>query len=167
MIRNQHTGPAPVIKRFMEKVTILPESGCWIWTGSIGKAGYGTFNAGNGRYISAHRWSYDYHNGEIPKGMNVCHKCDIRCCVNPEHLFIGTQRENMIDASLKGRISRKGNNIIGEKHHLSKLNADCVRQIRAEYNGNYGELKELAKRFNVSENTILRAFSKKTWRHVI
>lgn len=165
MIRSKYKGPADPIDRFMEKVQIVSESGCWIWTGSIGKAGYGTFNAGGGTYKSAHRWSYLHYKGKIPEKMDVCHKCDVRSCVNPHHLFIGTRRDNMIDASQKGRISRKGGNR-GEFHHLSKLNEMAVRQIRSEYTGSYGQLKQLAARFSVSSNTILRAFNGETWRNI-
>lgn len=89
------------MKRFFEKID--KTSYCWNWTASSRGNGYGAFKF-KGKVIDAHRVSWMIHNGEIPKGLFVCHKCDNRKCVNPDHLFLGTQKDNMQDCKNKGRL---------------------------------------------------------------
>jgi hypothetical protein len=92
----------PVEERF-EKYTIPePNSGCWLWSGSCVQDGYGTLRVG-GKSLRAHRVSWKLHVGPIPDGLNVLHKCDTPPCVNPQHLFLGTQIDNNLDRDFKDR----------------------------------------------------------------
>ena len=97
-------------KLFMAKVIKCPLSGCWLWQGSLNGRGYGHLGRrrnGKCRHYRAHRYSYELHNGPIPDGMCVCHTCDVRFCVNPDHVFLGTHADNIKDRDLKGRTHSK------------------------------------------------------------
>lgn len=95
-----------LIDRFTAMFEPIPFSGCWIWTGALDGRGYGQMATTNGKSPKkAHRVSYELFNGAIPDGLVVRHKCDIPCCVNPWHLEIGTQKDNMQDASARGRLN--------------------------------------------------------------
>jgi hypothetical protein len=107
------------IERFLDKVEMIPEHPCWEWIGTIGNHGYGEITINYNFYL-AHRLSWKLHFSEIPKGLYVCHKCDNKTCVNPNHLFLGTDRDNMLDKCRKGR------------HHNSKK-THCPRGH--EYSG--------------------------------
>ena len=114
-------------EKFWKKVDKGGEGDCWLWTGSDnGKGGYGRMGI-DGKAKSAHRISWELHNEKIPEGMHVLHHCDVRNCVNPAHLYIGTHQDNVNDRIRRGRQLR------GENHGSSKLTSKDVAEIRRLY----------------------------------
>lgn len=113
------------IERFWPKVNRGDPSGCWLWTAGVFKmGGYGQLNIGNGVIVRAHVFAYKILIGQVQKGMFVCHKCDVPRCVNPEHLFLGTQRDNMRDAAKKGRL------IVGKQNKSVGLSEEEIEKIK-------------------------------------
>lgn len=148
-------GTVPRLARFFAKV----ERGgdCWIWTGAHnGK--YGRFYwSPQEKNEYAHRASYRMFVGAIAPGMQVCHHCDTPLCVNPSHLFQGTDHDNALDALLKNRTA------FGEKMGSSKLTWDRVREIREANPTTELEISEFSRRFGVSRRTIYRVLLRETW----
>ena len=136
-------------------------SGCWEWRGTLFNHGYGRFYVNSKSYL-AHVISYTLAFGEIEKGLCVCHKCDNKVCVNPEHFFLGTLQDNIKDRNTKGRTARP----LGEKNVKAKLTAESVREIR-KLRATYGtSTKELAERYNVAMCTIQRIINNSRWAHL-
>lgn len=144
--------------RFLKLVTKTPR--CWIWSGAISnKEGYGRIQIEKER-MSAHRLSYSIYKGDLPEGLFVCHTCDNRLCVNPDHLFLGSHLENVADCILKGRHTR------GDKHGARKLSEDAVREMRRLYaTGEYTQ-EQLGKKYGIDRPYATRIINRKQWKHV-
>ena len=134
-------------ERFYKYVQPLPFSGCWIWMGSIHPEGYGRFRVGN-MTVGAHRISYRLHHGEIGD-KSVCHICDVPSCVNPDHLFLGTNLDNIKDKQEKGRAAKK-------------LTKQSVFAMRDELK-NGATLNAMAEKYNVSRAMVVRIKHNKNW----
>lgn len=113
-------------ERFWARVPRMG-AGCWEWQGHRGSAGHGQFAPTRSGHVYAHRYSWAFHYGPIPSGMVVRHRCDNPPCVNPEHLILGTQAENIRDAALRGRTAR------GERGGMAKLTNAQVAEIRRRF----------------------------------
>lgn len=149
----------PVKERFNEKWMPEPFSGCWLWLGGVKSNGYGMFRMNN-RLDTAHRCSWRIFRGDIPAGLCVCHKCDTLLCVNPDHLFIGTQRDNMDDMVAKHRGG--GPHLLGERNGASKLKESQVLEIRNDSRSR----RLIAKDYDVSYATIKDIQKKEHWKHL-
>lgn len=125
-------------------------SGCWIWIGSCNNKGYGTISVGGGKKQYAHRVAYSEYKGNIPDGYEVCHKCDTPACCNPDHLFIGSHKENMRDSVEKGRAWQCVR--FGTTHGRAVLNEHQVSMIR----NSDAPAIVIAKRLGVAAETIRR-----------
>jgi hypothetical protein len=141
-------------ERLFEKSTPA-ENGCIEWTGSANGKGYGMM-VYKGHIRAAHRISWMEHFGDIPGNMLVCHRCDNPKCINPMHLFLGTNQDNMNDMKRKGRQYTPK----GEDHARSKLTWDAVRDIRTSSDS----AMMLAKRYGVSDMTIYYVKTGKGWK---
>jgi hypothetical protein len=135
---------------------------CWLWTGSTATDGYGSIGDG-GRVARTHVLSWTIANGPVTDGLFVLHKCDVRRCLRPSHLFLGTHADNMRDMNEKGRLVRAPG---GVDHNRSKLNPDQVREIRRLHaTGAYG-YKPLARMFGVYDRAIVMIVKRLSWKHV-
>lgn len=176
------------MERFWTKVR-KTKSGCWLWKGALYSNGYGVFSL-DGKMTGAHRASWVLTFGSIPKGLCVCHTCDVRNCVRPSHLFLGTQKDNIHDCIRKRRFStgkkhakalkrrapyylsasyrsacREGARK-GAQHHNARLTETKVRKIREIYVTGKVTQKQLAARFKVNQAVISTVINRKAWRHV-
>ncbi len=133
-------------------------NGCWLLTTSIGSKGY-AHRSFRGKGIMAHRASYLAYKGEIPKGMQVCHTCDVRNCVNPDHLFLGTQQDNEDDKKYKGRTPK------GEGHYSAVLTAELVQRLRKDYTTGDSWMA-LEKQYGINRGVIRCAILGITWKHI-
>lgn len=162
-------------------------STCWLWTGSRTGHGYGTLRR-DGQYLQAHRYSWMQANGPIPEGLVVCHRCDVKLCVRPSHLFLGTKAENNHDRHAKGRDATGDSNgsrtrpetlprgafhwrrkapelaATGERHGMAKLTEDDIRAIRAR---SHERRKDIAAEFGVTPALVSQIIYRRIWRNVV
>lgn len=139
------------------------QNGCWLWSLSKTWDGYGQVGVYGGKKEKAHRLAYREFVGQIPSGQSVLHRCDVRMCCNPEHLFLGDQAENMRDMTAKGRRVAVG--MKGEAHHKASVSDNDAKRIRS-IPFSYGCVKNIAQTFGLSERQVKSIRSKRNWRHV-
>lgn len=173
----KRTGPKPrsIEERLLRRVTKTET--CWLWTGCTAPYGYGKLLDGTPeqRTRYAHCIAYELFIGPIPDGMLVCHTCDVRNCVNPAHLFLGTHADNSADMKAKGRAAtgrRSGaythpeRRMRGEGHPNTPLTEKNVREIRARYAAGNVSQQTLADKYGVCRPTISNVIRRVTWGHV-
>lgn len=135
----------------------VTECGCWVWMGAVDWDNYGVaWNSALKRNARAHRLVYEILVGPIPKDLKLLHRCDNPCCVNPDHMFIGTTADNNADMRAKKRHGH------GETHGMNKISAEKV----AEINAATGTHQEIADRFGVSKSTVTAVKSGRLWKHL-
>lgn len=151
-------------ERFDAKWIPEPNSGCWLWEAFTNAGGYGQMTIGkrSDGTILAHRAAWIIYRGDIPEGLGVLHRCDNPPCVNPDHLFLGTEKDNMQDCSRKNRVN-KTIKLRGVDHANSKLNEAAVRHIRSTR----GNTAALAAEYGVTTANIKYVRRGVTWRHVV
>ena len=137
---------------------------CWIWRHHMFPDGYGKVQF-DSKSQRAHRIAYTLAIGSIPRGFYVLHHCDNPICCRPDHLWIGSQRDNMIDMARKGRSTKGRATVKGEMHGRSKVTIEDVQQIRRRVE--LGEMQiDLAKEFGLSFSALNHIVRRKNWRHV-
>lgn len=150
----------PIADRFWRRVA--KTDNCWLWTGTRRSDGYGVIQRGRKGegLVRVHRLSWELA-GNVPPavGMDLCHRCDIRNCVNPAHLFVGTRTDNMEDAVAKGRTCR------GADRPQARLTEEVVRSIRARH-ASGDRVVDLAREVGVTPSGVYGVLSRRLWRHV-
>jgi len=146
-------------ERFMEKFIKGSPEECWPWLAAVNAKGYGVIRDEDTMRL-AHRIAWVFENGSIPDGLCVLHSCDTPACVNPKHLFLGTNMDNTTDMIQKGRMA------VGSKIKSSVLTDDDVREIRLLYCPFIVTQEYLAERFGVTRATISRIINRQQWQHL-
>lgn len=167
------------IKDRLQALSQVVDSGCWEWTGKLMHKGYGVIYI-DGKERRAHRVSYEEYKGNIEGGLLVCHSCDNRKCINPDHLWLGTNAENIQDAAKKGRMKGFGasrgqsyetlsggvtETQVGEMNKNAKLVEQQVLEIRAKLKDGVNS-HELAKAYGVSYRNIRAIAIRRSWAHL-
>lgn len=154
-------------QRFWKKVDRRGDGDCWNWRAAT-SSGYGRLAliSPDSKYVYAHRFSWELHNGSIPIGMFACHRCDNPSCVNPSHLFLGTAAQNMADMIKKGRAVHESTSVPkGEANPRSKLKERDVLLIRRLLKSGESQIA-ISSRFGVSKGCIGCIKSRKNWSHL-
>lgn len=141
---------------------LLDHKGCWLWTGYKVRGGYGDFWYSGGR-MPAHRYAWIMHNGAIPEGLHVLHRCDVPACVNPEHLWLGTNTDNIRDSISKGRFIFQKTRWFGSACNSAKMSDRDVEKIR-EMGARGITQRGIASQLGVSEDAVGNVLRGKTWR---
>jgi HNH endonuclease len=158
---------------FWERVPVGEPDQCWLWSGVTFTTGYGCFRIGR-QMVSAHRFSWALHNGPIPEGMLIRHKCDVPACVNPGHLLVGTRLDNARDAIERnryprglthGRSTHPENFPKGNLHHMSKLQEVDIPFIRLWLRRGK-PVTHIGEAFGVDGSAISKIRDRHTWKHV-
>lgn len=159
---NGHNNRKPWPQRFWDKVEKRGPDECWIWVGTLPADGYGRIQLGGraGKYALAHRVSYEMEFGPIPDGMLACHHCDVTACVNPRHIFLGDQHDNMRDMAVKWRSQK------GERHHNVKLTEPQVAEMRKRFATGAVSKAQLSRDYDISEAQVRDVIARRAWRHV-
>lgn len=145
----------PLVERFHKHLGPTTDAGCILWNGAVNKAGYGTLGG-----PLAHRVAYELSYGQIPHGMCVLHRCDNPPCVNHEHLFLGTHRDNVDDKVAKNRQHK------GEKMPQAKLTDSAVLEIRRLWESGSFTQQALANQFSVNRPAISKIVLRQRWKHI-
>lgn len=155
MIGSRGDSKLSLREKVMKSVQFDTNGGCWLYP--AGACDYGTFLWRGTRY-RAHRAMWEAVNGPIPDDLCICHKCDVRACCRPDHLFLGTKRENAEDMARKGRAARR----FGVEQSSSKLTNEAVRDIRSSG----ARQVDLAKKYGVTQAMISLIITNQKWTHV-
>jgi len=134
--------------------------GCWLWQGAVNTTGYGMVSWSGKKNIVAHRLAYELLRGPITAGLFALHKCDTPRCVNPDHIFLGTDADNKADCVAKDRHSR------GSRNGQAKITEAQVAELR-RLRGEGWKFKNLAARFGISPTTAINIYNRKLWKHVL
>lgn len=160
-VPGHHMHRGSLAARFWEKVRKTDT--CWLWAASLSTTGYGQINIGT-TMDRAHRVSWRLHFGNIPAGLFVCHHCDNRLCVRPDHLFLGTCADNVADMEGKGRTKKRGPR--GERSSKSKLTAAEVIELRRLRDQQGLGVTTLGRMFGISEQSAWRIIRRRAWSHI-
>lgn len=147
----------PVGPRLLARIVRDDATGCWLWTGILKTGGYGVIKV-RGKNVATHRASYEAFVGAIPDGTFVLHRCDVRHCINPDHLFLGSQTDNMRDMVSKDRMA----DCKGERNPRSALTPQQVLEIRRST----APRPQLAREYGVTNQSIRAVQLAKTWKHL-
>ena len=151
------------IKKDYEENIIRTDS-CWSWKGMIRKDGYGVINGGGyNNKMLLHRVSWLIHYGEIPKGMYVCHKCDTHICSSPACLFLGTQKDNVVDMISKGR--RRKSYLKGEMNGEATISDKIALEVKTLLKDGIKSV-DICRKYNLSKSLVSKIKNNKTWKHI-
>lgn len=163
------------VARFWSKVDVRGPGGCWMWTAGVNKKGYGLFGAGGNRSCLAHRIAFLLDTGVWAGRLYVLHHCDTPGCCNAQHLFLGTQVENMADMVAKGRAAKGETSGLrrhpeciprGERSGSAKLTEAQVREMRRRYAAGGVRHRDLAEERGMDTSSVTRIINRQVWKHV-